>query len=113
MLPSIALIVFFAVACVGLYMGARMIRNQDVAIQIVHSHGLAAAIGIGVLLYAVTQNQIEDRGTFALILFLVTAAGGTILHRLAKKLSDKPKGLAVAHSGFAIFAIAMLTTYLM
>jgi hypothetical protein len=113
MLPSIALVIFLAVACVGLYMATRMVRNQDVAVQIVHSHGLAAAVGIGVLLYAVTQNQIEDRGAFALVLFLVTAAGGVVLHRLAKKLSNKPKGLAMAHGGFAIFAIAMLATYLM
>lgn len=112
MLPSIAFVVFFVVACVGLYLGARMTRNQSVSAKVVHTHGLAAAVGIGVLLYAVSQNQLEDRGTFSLVLFLVTAAGGVVLHRLSKKLSDKPKGLVIAHGGFAVFAIAMLATYL-
>jgi hypothetical protein len=93
MLPSIALVMFLAVSCVGLYMGARLVRNHDVAVQIVQAHGLAAAVGIGVLLHVLSQNQVENFGAFALVLFMVTACGGVVLQRLAKKLSNKPKEL--------------------
>lgn len=113
MLPSIALVVFLVAASIGLYMATRMLRDQGVSTTVVHTHGIAAAVGIGLLLYALVQNQIENRGTLALVLFLVTAAGGLVLHQLAKKLTNKPKGFALGHGAFGIFAIAMLITYLL
>lgn len=112
MLSVIALIIFLAVACVGGYMALQMQRGRDLPGWLAHTHGLAAAVGIGLLAYAVFAGAADNRALLALALFLAAAAGGVLVHLLAKRVSSQPTRLAVAHGGFAVLAIAVLSSYL-
>jgi uncharacterized membrane protein len=72
-------------------------------------HGLLAASGLTLLVYAICTQSVPPLATFALLLFLAAAGGGAVMS-LAYKWRQRllPAWLVVAHAGAAVTAFLLL-----
>jgi peptidoglycan/LPS O-acetylase OafA/YrhL len=72
-------------------------------------HGLLAAAGLTLLVYAACTTSVPSLATLALILFLVAAAGGVLLN-LRFHLNDiaLPKWLVLVHGSIAVVGFVCL-----
>ena len=72
-------------------------------------HGLLAASALTLLLYAWFTTRLPAMAGWALLLFLVAAAGGGLLNLgYHMKGIAMPKGLVVGHAGLAVAGYVML-----
>ena len=72
-------------------------------------HGLLAASGLTLLVYAICTQAVPPLATGALVLFLVAAGGGAVMS-LAYKWRQVllPAWLVVVHAGAAVVALGLL-----
>lgn len=72
-------------------------------------HGLLAAAAVTLLLYAYFTVGLPALASWALLLFLVAAAGGAFLNlNYHWKKLPLPKGLIVGHAGAAVAGFVLL-----
>jgi hypothetical protein len=72
-------------------------------------HGLLAAAGVTLLLYAYFTVGLPALAAWALLLFLVAAAGGAFLNlNYHWKMLPLPKGIIVGHAAIAVAGFALL-----
>jgi hypothetical protein len=72
-------------------------------------HGLLAASALTLLLYAYFTTGLPALACWALLLFLVAAAGGAFLNLgYHMKGVAMPKGIVVGHAGLAVAGYVML-----
>ena len=97
-----SIVVFALAAVLGLAILIGWLSKKDVSKTVIYSHGIFAALGLG-LLVAVAVNNGDNYPKTALILFIVAALGGFYMffRDLQKKMS--PYSIAFVH---AILAVA-------
>jgi hypothetical protein len=72
-------------------------------------HGFLSAAALTLLLYAYITVGLPALAAWALLLFLIAAAGGTFLNlNYHWKMQPLPKGLIVGHAGVAVVGFALL-----
>jgi hypothetical protein len=72
-------------------------------------HGFLSAAALTLLLYAWLTVGLPALASWALLLFLIAAAGGTFLNlNYHWKMQPLPKGLIVGHAGVAVVGFALL-----
>jgi hypothetical protein len=72
-------------------------------------HGFLSAAALTLLLYAYFTVGLPALASWALLLFLIAAAGGAFLNlNYHWKMLPLPKGLIVGHAGVAVVGFALL-----
>jgi hypothetical protein len=72
-------------------------------------HGFLSAAAVTLLLYAYLTVGLPTLAAWALLLFLIAAAGGTFLNlNYHWKMLPLPKGLIVGHAGIAVVGFVLL-----
>ena len=101
----------FAVAALGgLLMAAiRLFGKRNPPPWLALAHGLLAGAGLTLLVFAALTTSIPQMALFALLLFLVAAAGGIVMNLGYQwKQRPLPVPLMVGHALLAIVAFALL-----
>jgi uncharacterized membrane protein HdeD (DUF308 family) len=72
-------------------------------------HGLLAAAGLTLLVYAAVASDVPAAAVYAALLFVVAAIAGVVLN-LVYHLRDRPlsKSLVIAHALIAVAAFVLL-----
>lgn len=107
-----AAVLFVIAALGGLAMaGIRLFGKRNPPVWLTMVHGLVAAAGITLLAYAAFTVGVPTPAFWALVLFLVAAAGGAVLNLGYQwKQRPLPVGLMLGHAGLAIVAFVLLLT---
>lgn len=72
-------------------------------------HGFLSAAALTLLLYAWFTVGLPALASWALLLFLIAAAGGAFLNlNYHWKMQPLPKGMIVGHAGIAVVGFALL-----
>lgn len=103
-------LLFLLAALGGLVMaGIRFAGKRNPPAWLAMAHGLLAASGLTLLAYSVFTENVPTLATIALVLFVVAAAGGTVMS-LVYKWHDRllPKWLVVVHAVLAVTAFLSL-----
>jgi hypothetical protein len=105
----IAAVVLFALAALfGIILAALHLKKNDAPISLALVHGLAAAVGLVLLIIVVTQIPSAGLTGVALAIFIIAALGGFVLfamHLMRKPLS---RGLIFIHGLAAVVAFVLL-----
>ena len=87
----------------------RLGQNANPPSWLAMLHGLLAAAGLTLLLYAYFTVGLPTLAAWSLLLFLVAAAGGTLLNLgYHLKMVLLPKSIVFVHAGVAVVAYALL-----
>jgi hypothetical protein len=94
----------------GLLMAViRLSRNANPPSWLAMLHGLLAASALTLLLYAYFTAGLPALAGWALLLFLVAAAGGAFLNiGYHAKAALLPKGIVLGHAGIAVVGYGLL-----
>jgi hypothetical protein len=106
----IAAWLFVLAAAGGLVMaGIRLFGERNPPIWLAYAHGLLAAAGLSLLVYAALATRLTASVVGAVWLMLVAAVLGTVLN-LAYHWRQRPlpKGLMLVHIALAVAGLAML-----
>lgn len=101
----------FAVSAVGglAMAGIRLFGKRNPPAWLALAHGLLAGAGLTLLAYAALTTSIPRMAMFALLLFLVAAAGGMVMNLGYQwKQRPLPVPLLTVHALLAIFAFVLL-----
>jgi hypothetical protein len=101
---------FVIAALGGLVMaGIRLAAHRNPPIWLAYAHGLLAAAGLSLLVYAALATPLTTPVMGAVWLLLAAAAGGSALNLLYHwRQRPLPKGLMLAHGALAAAGLAML-----
>jgi hypothetical protein len=105
-----AAILFVLTALGGLLMaGIRFAYTRNPPAWLAMLHGLLAASGLTLLVYAVCTTTVPALAKPALVLFLLAAAGGAVMS-LAYKWKQRllPAWLVIVHATAAVIAFVLL-----
>lgn len=87
----------------------RFARNANPPSWLAMLHGLLAGSALTLLLYACFTVGLPVLGVWALLLFVVAAAGGTFLNLCYhSKLLPLPKAIVVVHAALAVIGYVLL-----
>lgn len=110
----VSFILFAVTAFLGVTMvGVRELTGRNPPALLTMTHGLPAAAGLTLLLYATFAFGVSTLSIAALILFLIAAAGGAVLNLSYQQRSQiLPRWLMYLHMllavcGFILLAIAV------
>lgn len=109
----LAALLFALAALVGITLATLHLKKKDVSVSLALVHGLAAAVGLVLLIIAVVQMSSAGPAGVALAIFVIAALGGFVLfamHLMRKKL---PPGLIVVHGLLAVVAFVVLVVSLL
>jgi hypothetical protein len=109
----VAALLFALAALVGITLAALHLKKKDVSVSLALVHGLAAAVGLVLLIIAVVQMSSAGPVGVALAIFVIAALGGFVLfamHLMRKRL---PPGLIVVHGLLAVAAFVVLVVGLL
>jgi hypothetical protein len=103
--------ILLAITALGglLMAGIRFARVHNPPAWLAMLHGLLAASGLTLLVYAVCTTDVPPMATLALVLFLLAAGGGAVMS-LAYKWRQRllPAWLVVVHALLAVTAFVLL-----
>ena len=101
---------FVVAALGGLAMaGIRLFGKRNPPPWLALAHGLLAGAGLTLLVFAALTSPIPRMAMFALLLFLVAAAGGVVMNLGYQwKQRPLPVPLLVGHALLAIIAFVLL-----
>jgi hypothetical protein len=103
--------ILLAITALGglLMAGIRFSTKANPPAWIAMLHGLLAASGLTLLVYAICTTPVPPTATLALVLFLLAAAGGAVMS-LAYKWRQRllPAWLVFAHATAAVIAFVLL-----
>lgn len=103
-----AAVVLFALAALGgIYLAARYFQGQDMPGPVAVIHGLAAVVGVLLLLLAVFDDA-GDWATASLVVFLAAALGGIALASFHLRGIRHPAALVGAHGLIAVVGFVLL-----
>ena len=105
---------FILAAAGGLVMtGIRLGAGRNPPAWLAYAHGLLAASGLTLLIYAGLSSRFDPPVLGAMWLLLAAAAGGTVLNLVYHwKGRPLPKGLMFAHILLAVAGLAILLFYI-
>ena len=106
----VAACLFVLAALGGLVMaGIRLGAGRNPPMWLAYGHGLLAAGGLALLVYAALATSLKTPVLAAVLLLLAAAAGGSALNLLYHwQQRPLPKGLMLAHIALAVAGLAML-----
>ncbi len=105
-----SLVLFALAAVLGLSILIKWLTHKDASRAVVYSHGIAAVIGLVVLIvYAIQRPTSFPK--ISIILFAIAAVAG--LYMFILDLNKKPSPLAIAftHAFVAVLAFVMLLLF--
>ena len=104
---------FILAAAGGLVMtGIRLGAGRNPPAWLAYAHGLLAASGLTLLIYAGLSSRFDPPVLVAMWLLIAAAAGGTVLNLVYHwKDLPLPKGLMFAHILLAVAGLGMLLFY--
>jgi hypothetical protein len=105
---NIAIGLFLTAALVGLYMASRIFRGSLPPVAAAILHGLLAASGLLILLYAVVTGAQEMVLLVAAGLLVIAALGGFVMVTFHMRTQAPPKALVVIHALAAVVGVAAL-----
>lgn len=105
---NIAIGVFLSAALFGLYMASRIFRGTLPPIAAVALHGLLAASGLLILLYAIFTGAQSTVLLVAAGLLVVAALGGFVMLSFHLRKQAPPKALVVIHALAAVIGVVAL-----
>jgi hypothetical protein len=105
---NIALGLFVIAALFGLYMAARTFRSALPPWAAVILHGLFAASGLVVLLYAVITGSLGGVLVIAAALLVIAALGGFFMFTYQLRKQMPPKAVVVIHALAAVVGVAAI-----
>lgn len=105
---NISLGLFVLAALFGLYMAARVFRNTLPPWPAAILHGLFAASGLLVLLYAVLTTSVGLPLIVAACLLVVAALGGFFMLSFHMRKQPPPKAVVVVHALAAVLGVATI-----
>lgn len=110
LLIKTSLVLFTITALGGVVMAfVRLGRNVNPPSWLATVHGLLAAAGLTLLLYGYFTVGLPTLACWALLLFLVAAAGGALLNLgYQLKAALLPKSIVFVHAGVAVVAYVLL-----
>jgi len=89
--------------------GIRFAGKPQPPIWLAMGHGFLSAAALTLLLYAWFTIGLPALASWALLLFLIAAAGGAFLNlNYHWKMQPLPKGMIVGHAGIAVIGLALL-----
>ena len=102
--------IFIAAALGGVLMAViRFGSGRNPPAWLAFLHGLLAAAGLTLLLYAAFVGSLPATVKIAIVLLVVAAAGGAVLNLVYHwKQVPIPKGLTVGHILLAVAGVALL-----
>jgi hypothetical protein len=106
---TVALVLFGIAALGGLVMATQRLRGAPqptLAIALVH--GALAAVGLILLIVAVTSTAVPNLAKAALVLFLVAALGGFFLFAQHLQKKALPIPVMLVHAGVAVIGFICL-----
>ena len=105
-----ACVLFVLTALGGLAMaGIRFSGNRNPPVWLAMAHGGLAVAGVALLAYAVLAGDAPAAALWSLVLFLVAAAGGTVLFLAYEwKRELLPTWLVLMHAVVAVAAFLLL-----
>ena len=106
---SSAVLVFSAVALIGLYMASRVLRGRFAPWAVSLLHALLGATGLLLLLGDGMLKGVTTRPVLlSFLLFLITAVGGFFLASFHLRQLTAPKVVVVVHAVIGLGAFATL-----
>jgi hypothetical protein len=105
----IAAVVLFAVAALfGIILATLHLKKNNAPIPLALIHGLAAAVGLILLIVFVVQIASGGLPVVALIIFIIAALGGFVLFTMHLMRKPLPRGLMFVHALAAVVAFIIL-----
>src|SRR5262245_48235643 len=103
-----SIVLFLVAALFGLYMTARVFGNALPPWFAVILHGLLAAAGLLVLLYALFIGSQPTILVIGAVLLVVAALGGFYMFSFQLRRAVPPKNIVVVHAGAAVLGVVCL-----
>ncbi|HEY4255745.1 MAG TPA: hypothetical protein VGM66_00840 [Candidatus Udaeobacter sp.] len=105
----VAAAVLFALAALGgIILATLHLKKNDAPIPLALIHGLAAAVGLVLLIIAITQMPSAGLAGVALAIFVIAALGGFVLFAMHLMKRSLPRGLLFLHALAAVVAFVLL-----
>jgi hypothetical protein len=105
---GIAAVLFALAALGGIILAAMHLKKNDAPISLALVHGLAAAVGLVLLIVAVMQMPSAGLAGVALAIFVIAALGGFVLFAMHLMKKPLPRGLIFVHGLAAVVAFVLL-----
>ncbi|HVV31910.1 MAG TPA: hypothetical protein VHC73_01680 [Vitreimonas sp.] len=103
-----AIVLLLLAAVFGLYMAARIFGGQLPPWFAVIVHGLLAASGLLVALYAVFTGSQTTVLLFGAVLLVIAALGGFYMFSFQLRKLAPPKPVVIIHAGAAVIGVLCL-----
>jgi len=89
----VAAVLFALAALGGIILATLHLKKNDAPVSLALVHGLAAAVGLVLLIIVVTQMPSTGLAGVALVIFLIAALGGFVLFAMHLMRKPLPRGL--------------------
>ena len=109
----VAAVLFALAALGGIILATLHLKKNDAPIPLALVHGLAAAVGLVLLIIAVTQMPSAGLAGVALAIFVIAALGGFVLFAMHLAKKSLPRGLIFVHGLAAVVAFLLLLVSLL
>lgn len=110
---GVAVVLFALAALLGLTLAVQHLKKNDASISLALVHGLAAAVGLLLLIIAVVQMPSAGLAGVALAIFVIAALGGLVLFAMHLMKKSLPRGLIFVHGLAAVVAFVLLLMVLL
>ena len=104
----VAAVLFALAALGGIILATLHLKQNDAPVSLALVHGLAAAVGLVLLIIVVTQMPSTGLAGVALVIFLIAALGGFVLFAMHLMRKPLPRGLMFVHALAAVVAFIIL-----
>jgi len=104
----VAAVLFALAALGGIILATLHLKKNDAPVSLALVHGLAAAVGLVLLIIVVTQMPSTGLAGVALVIFLIAALGGFVLFAMHLTRKPLPRGLIFVHGLAAVVAFVLL-----
>src|SRR5438046_9768713 len=104
----VAAVLFALAALGGIILATLHLKQNDASVSLALVHGLAAAVGLVLLIIVVTQMPSTGLAGVALVIFLIAALGGFVLFAMHLMRKPLPRGLIFVHGLAAVVAFIIL-----
>ena len=104
----VAAVLFALAALGGIILATLHLKKNDTPVSLALVHGLAAAVGLVLLIIVVTQMPSTGLAGVALVIFLIAALGGFVLFAMHLMRKPLPRGLIFVHGLAAVVAFVLL-----
>src|SRR5437762_13474561 len=101
----VAAVLFALAALGGIILATLHLKKNDAPIPLALVHGLAAAVGLVLLIIAVTQMPSAGLAGVALAIFVIAALGGFVLFAIDLLQKPMPWGLMFVHAFVSVVAV--------